>query len=455
MNDFSKKAIRHLELAIKSQPDHLPSVVALCQFNFEQKKLAKVQSIITRALREFDANATIYFWEAKLKHTQGNLIEAAASIEKAIALDPNQYDYHFLALDIHLQFGNNANAIESLERLIDLCPVNGEIHLRLAKLLTHPDDFHRAKLLFEISVELLPKKIPPLLSLASFLYRGAQSSPDGTVIEIPDLTGSRKYLHKALDLDADCPKAHYQMAKIAFDLNEFESAKNHLSFCLYESSTKAEAYFLLAEIELLGDEKGSAVTHFQKAVELGAQRAKAYFYLSEIYLSQEDFSKAKYCCEKSIELFQEEIAIDSKSAKSLMGQSNFYEARNVAESIDAKKKALSKVHLNLYKSESLGKTNGKYSSILLQALTHNSQEAEAHHEVGLLAIEKGDKIKARKHFLKALDTNWHLCKTHKELGILELESNDQEKAKLHLSIALDLNPEEKSIIKLLSKIQGL
>jgi Tfp pilus assembly protein PilF len=68
-------------------------------------------------------------------------------------------------------------------------------------------------------------------------------------------------------------------------------------------------------------------------------------------------------------------------------------------------------------------------------------------------METGDKIKAKKHFLQALDSDWHLYKTHKELGILELESNEQEKAKLHLSIALDLNPKEKSILKLLSKIQ--
>lgn len=453
MNDFSTKAIRHLELAVKSQPDHLPSVVALCQFNFEQKNLAKVQSIITKALREFDANATVYFWEAKLKHSQGNLIEASASIEKAIALDPNQSDYHFLALEIHLQCGNNANAIESLERLIDLCPVNGEIHLQLAKLLTHPDDFHRAKLLFEISIELLPKKIEPLLSLASFLYRGAQSSPDGTVTKIPDLKGSKKYLDKALELDPDCPKARYQMAKIAFDLNEYESAKRHLNYCLNKSSANADAYFLLAEIDLLGIEEGDAITHFQKAAESGNQKAKAYFHLSKIHLGHEDFSKAKFCCEKSIEFFNEEIAIDTRSAKTLMEQSNFYEARNAAESIDAKKKVLCKVYLNLYKSLSLGKTNGKYSSVLLQALAHNSREAEVHHEVGVLAIETGDKVKAKKHFLQALDSDWHLYKTHKELGILELESNEQEKAKLHLSIALDLNPKEKSILNLLSKIQ--
>ena len=300
MNDFSTKAIRHLEQAIKSQPDHLPSIVALCQFNFEQQNLAKVQSIITRALRELDANATVYFWESKLKHSQGNLIEASASIDKAIAIDPNQSDYHFLSLDIHLQSGNNAKAIESLECLIDLCPVNGEIHLRLAKLLTHPDDFHRAKLLFEISIELLPQKIDPLLSLASFLYRGAQSSPDGTVSRIPDLTGSKKYLDKALELDADCPEARYQLANIAFDLNDHETAKNHLNFCLNEPSTKARAHFLLAEIDLIGNEAENAITHFQKAAQSEALMAKAYFHLSEIYLGRMDFSKAKVYCKKSL-----------------------------------------------------------------------------------------------------------------------------------------------------------
>ena len=87
---------RHLELAVKSQPDHLPQ----CRppINFEQKNLAKVQSIITKALREFDANATVYFWRLNSAFSS-NLTEASASIEKAIALDPNQSDL-LLALEI-------------------------------------------------------------------------------------------------------------------------------------------------------------------------------------------------------------------------------------------------------------------------------------------------------------------------------------------------------------------
>ena len=43
-----------------------------------------------------------------------------------------------------------------LERLIDLEPLDGKAHYELGKLLHHPDDFDRVKLLFEISVDLLP-----------------------------------------------------------------------------------------------------------------------------------------------------------------------------------------------------------------------------------------------------------------------------------------------------------
>ena len=454
MNDFSIKAIRHLESALKSQPDHLPSVVALCEVNFKQKNFSKARSVIDSALQQFDANATLCFWDAKIKHSQGKSIEASIAIDQAIAIECNDPGYHFLSLDIHAQTGNIGKAKESLEKLIDLCPLNGEVHLKLAKLLSHPDDFHRAKLLFEISIELLPDQTEPLVSLAKLLYKGLQSSPDGSVISKPDFSACRHYLAKAIELDSSCPKALIQLAKIALDQKSPEEAQSHLSLCFKDPSTQAEAHFLCAKANLMADQQESAIVHLKKAAASKPKRAEANLLLGEIFLTRKDFPRAKTYCEKSIRFFKEDIIIDSESTKSLLEKSEFFQARTKAESIEGKRKSLSKAHLTLYHSLGKGKPNLKHSFLLSEALEMNPRDAGILHELGMLALEAGNQMEAKRHFMGALDADWHSDKTHKQLGLLEIEANERQKAILHLSVALDIDPKQKGIKKLLAELRN-
>ena len=186
----------------------------------------------------------------------------------------------------------------------------------------------------------------------------------------------------------------------------------------------------------------------------GPKRAEANLLLGEIFLTRKDFPRAKSYCEKSIRFFKEDIIIDSESTKSLLEKSEFFQARTTAESIEGKRKSLSKAHLTLYHSLGKGKPNLKHSSLLSEALEMNPRDVGILHELGMLALEAGNQMEAKRHFMGALDADWHSGKTHKQLGLLEIEANERQKAILHLSVALDIDPKQKDIKKLLAELRN-
>ena len=84
----------------------------------------------------------------------------------------------------------------------------------------------------------------------------------------------------------------------------------------------------------------------------------------------------------------------------------------------------------------------------------NPRDVGVLHELGMLALEAGNQMEAKRHFMGALDADWHSGKTHKQLGLLEIEANERQKAILHLSVALDIDPKQKDIKKLLAELRN-
>ena len=77
--------------------------------------------------------------------------------------------------------------------------------MELGKILNHPDDFEQAKLLFEISIDLLPRQTLPILLLVKHLIKGAKSQEDGTIYYAPDFETSKNLLQKAHQINPNDP----------------------------------------------------------------------------------------------------------------------------------------------------------------------------------------------------------------------------------------------------------
>ena len=98
MDSIEKKAIYHLKVAIKNDPQHLPSIVKLCEILVKKKSFSEAQMIITNALSNTSNVSSFYFLQAKLYFETQNYEEAIVFIDKAIQCDSNAVSYTHLTL---------------------------------------------------------------------------------------------------------------------------------------------------------------------------------------------------------------------------------------------------------------------------------------------------------------------------------------------------------------------
>ena len=97
MDSIEKKAIYHLKVAIKNDPQHLPSIVKLCEILVKKKSFSEAQEILTNALSNTSNVSSFYFLQAKLYFETQNYEEAIVFIDKAIQYDSNEVGFYKLA----------------------------------------------------------------------------------------------------------------------------------------------------------------------------------------------------------------------------------------------------------------------------------------------------------------------------------------------------------------------
>ena len=204
---------------------------------------------------------------ARFLKLQNDYEKAAESIDLAIKLEPDQSKLYRLASEIAKARQKKLDYQIFLERLIDLEPLDGKAHYELGKLLHHPDDFDRVKLLFEISVDLLPDDPRPMFALAQHLYAGEKSLEDGSIKVQREPENAKKLLRKILSC----------------------------------SPRSTEAKILLAEIELKCDEEVVATRLLEEALEDKNASGKASYELGRIWEEKGDLDKAGKYYESAME----------------------------------------------------------------------------------------------------------------------------------------------------------
>ena len=214
MDGLTAEALRHLEKALAYEPNHVPSLIALSNAYLEQGEFSKVRGLLEEALASRQDQGEVFFLMARLLALQDDHEKAAQSIDQAIKLEPDQTKYYRLACEIAKARQRTLEHQVFLERLIDLEPLDGEAHYELGKLLHHPDDFDRVKLLFEISMDLLPDDTRPMFALAQHLYAGEKSLADGTINIQREPESAKKLLRKILSVTPRSSQAKILLAKI-------------------------------------------------------------------------------------------------------------------------------------------------------------------------------------------------------------------------------------------------
>jgi tetratricopeptide (TPR) repeat protein len=138
---------------------------------------------------------------------------AELSARKAIALNPNLPQAHFLLGELALAQGQAANAIAEFEKEGELNPLEGTVYERLGDAYIHADDFDRAQQALDRAVLLEPNVNIPFILLGKVLLKKNNSLM------------AKMYLERALEMDPRNYMAHYLLGQTYRSLGRSDDAE--------------------------------------------------------------------------------------------------------------------------------------------------------------------------------------------------------------------------------------
>ncbi|QRK13985.1 tetratricopeptide repeat protein [Archangium violaceum] len=205
---------------------------------------------------------------------------AVEAFERALALKPDEPEFHYRLGLVRLESEQYAAAVEPLRRAAELAPERAGIRLPLAKALHRTGDAPGAVKALGALVRMNPS--PSEVATARALMNQI-SDPFARFPKAaePKLEEGMRYLQ---ELDAPNP------AIIAFE----EILRDYPDLAVVHS--------LLGLAWQRLDDAGRAVEEFKRAIELAPEDGKNHFYLGELYLARQRPEAARPYLEKAVEL---------------------------------------------------------------------------------------------------------------------------------------------------------
>jgi Tfp pilus assembly protein PilF len=195
---------------------------------------------------------------------------------------------------------------------------------------------------------------------------------------------------------------HLQRATLLFEQHRFADAEQALALALGEEPENMLAHGLMALCLLRREAFGEATEHAEQAVAAAPDNAWPHGVLASVWLLRHDLSKAQAAAEQA-------LALDPSSAERhvLLGRIYFVQSqwqRALEEAFAALAQDPESVDALNLKAECFRKLGkGDLAGSQLQAaLAVDPENSETHASLGWLALQQGDRRKAKEHFREAL-----------------------------------------------------
>nr|WP_239470830.1 tetratricopeptide repeat protein [Archangium violaceum] len=205
---------------------------------------------------------------------------AVAAFERALAMKPDEPEFHYRLGLARLESEQYAEAVGPLRRAAELAPERAGIRLPLAKALHHTGDSAGA-----------------VKALGALVKR--EPSPS-------EVARARALMDQIADPFARFPKAAEPKLEEAMrylqELDAPHPAIVNFEEILRDYPDLAVVHALLGLAWQRLDDAGRAVEEFKRAIELAPEDGKNHFYLGELYLARQRPEAARPYLEKAVEL---------------------------------------------------------------------------------------------------------------------------------------------------------
>lgn len=149
------------------------------------------------------------------------------------------------------------------------------------------------------------------------------SAVGSLMFEHKDISGSRPWLQKAIQLNPQDPRAHLKFAKLLLFLKEYPGAFEQINTVLRQDVYNPEAYFLKGRIYQDLKDTSKAISSYQTALQVAPDYRDAIIQLGTIYAAKHDPVAVKY--------YDNAFKLDTSDVFPVYAKAVFYQEQNEQE----------------------------------------------------------------------------------------------------------------------------
>jgi putative PEP-CTERM system TPR-repeat lipoprotein len=255
-----------------------------------------------------------------LQATEGRVVDAEATLNKALELFPDNFEFMLMKADFANMNNKDDEAIAIYKRIIDASPkdfmtVNSKkAHLGMLKLATQKGDFERvekSRKVFE-AAKIDEPEVNYYLALAAFMqqqYDQAEeylqkvlkiSSTHGPTLLLSGTVSFAKqdyekaayYLSKYVFYDPENTKARKLLGRAYLSLGQNEDARREFKLSLDENTDDAELIALIGLSEISVGEIQAGISDLEKALQMTGDNEALKLQLAKAYVADGETDKA-------------------------------------------------------------------------------------------------------------------------------------------------------------------
>ena len=279
--DLSKPELALLRESVEKEPENIDARVSLIKGLIAHRAYTSADSELIAAQAINSENGALSSIQGRLQSDLGDINSAVAAFERAIFLNNDLAEPHYLLGNLRVRQQRLENAVQCYENAIERDPGHLKSYYNLAGLHARQTDYGLAISVLEKGLKELPKEVELLFQMATVHFIRA------------DYNLAIDLLEKIINIDPTRADAYDMVAQIYMNQNNFEAALKALKRGLTKQPDDRLLTVRMGVLLVQTGEYHQAIDFLEKAKEKDPDRSEVYYNLGQALTRNKDYSRGK------------------------------------------------------------------------------------------------------------------------------------------------------------------
>jgi tetratricopeptide (TPR) repeat protein len=268
-----------------------PELVSqLAQVFLQAGMVGDAAELLKVAQSHLKPTASLLTAEANVQVRSGQREQAAATLKRALELDPKQPEALWGAARLAGAVGDWKQAVALLKRLLKSAPPSSEVLQSLVYASTQDNDLQTAHDAALDLQELEPDSLESVLVMSAVLIQGLHFGEAEALVQ------------KALPRFPNDKRLQYAAGMAEFKLGKIDEAQAYLKAALGQGAADADVHYTLGQIAAQRGDVAAAAEQMESALAVNPKKTEVLTSLGQFYLQLNQVDKAKAMLEQAVTL---------------------------------------------------------------------------------------------------------------------------------------------------------